>query len=138
MRNKSRAVRKQSRAGKRSEHAMSLIQKRSTNAATNAARYAMAVLLLTSVHHAYGAYVYATPWRYHVLLITGAAALVILGALAALRARPAGLPGALSRWLLALTALVVPVLLFGVFEGFYNHVLKDVLYFSGASAEQMA
>ena len=30
------------------------------DAASNAARYALAVLLLTSIHHAYGAYIYNT------------------------------------------------------------------------------
>jgi len=111
--------------------------KSSSDPASDVARQSLVGLLLTSVHHVYGAYIYTTPWRYHVLFITGPAALVIAGSLALFHARAAGLPNTLARWLLALTALVVPVLLFGVFEGFYNHVLKDVLYFAGASAEQM-
>ncbi|HYT88197.1 MAG TPA: hypothetical protein VEL76_05720, partial [Gemmataceae bacterium] len=104
----------------------------------HAARYALIGLLLTSVHHAYGAYIYATPWRYHAVLISGATALVILGSLARLRARPSNRSGTLALWVFVLTTLVVPVLAFGVFEGFYNHLVKNVLYFGGLSTTQMA
>jgi hypothetical protein len=112
--------------------------KSSEDAASHAARYALIGLLLTSVHHAYGAYVYATTWRYHAVLISGATALVILGARTRLRARTSDRPGALARWLFGLTTLMVPVLAFGLFEGFYNHLVKNVLYFGGLSAVQMA
>ena len=98
----------------------------------------LAGLLLTSVHHAYGGYVYRTPWRYHVVLVAAPAAAVILGARAVARARPSGLLGAVARWTFGLTALVLPVILIGAFEGFYNHLVKDVLYFAGLPAEQMA
>jgi hypothetical protein len=112
--------------------------KSSREGASNAARYALVGLLLTSVHHAYGAYVYATPWRYHAVFVSGAAALLIFGSLTLLRRRPSGLPGTLARWLFGLTTLLIPVLAFGVFEGFYNHLVKNVLYFAGLSATQMA
>jgi hypothetical protein len=90
----------------------------------------VAVLLLTGVHHAYGAYVYQTPWRYHVLLLSVPTMLVILWSHRRLGQRP-GDAGA--RLLLVLVTLVVPVLGIGAFEGFYNHLLKDVLYFGGTS-----
>lgn len=31
----------------------------------------IAVLLLTTVHHVYGAYIYDTPWRNHVAHVAG-------------------------------------------------------------------
>jgi peroxiredoxin len=80
---------------------------------------AVALLLLTDVHHVYGARVYQTPWRYHVLLLSVPAMVAIL-----LSRR---------RLTLVLVTLVVPVLGIGAFEGFYNHLVKDVLYFHGAS-----
>lgn len=107
-------------------------------ASSDVARQSLLVLLLTSAHHAYGAYIYSTPWRYHVVPVAGATALVLLGTRAELRAHPSGLRGRLARSLFALTALAVPILLIGAFEGFYNHVVKDVLYFAGLPAEQMA
>jgi len=80
---------------------------------------AAALLLLTDVHHVYGARVYQTPWRYHVLLLSVPAMLVILWSR--------------RRLVLVVVTLAVPVLAIGAFEGFYNHLLKDVLYFHGAS-----
>ena len=50
-----------------------------------------AVLIITSIHHAYGAYVYDTPWRYHAVFVAGVTAPLIFGALAVMRSRPSGL-----------------------------------------------
>jgi hypothetical protein len=116
---------------------MSSIQKVSPDAASNATRSAIAVLMLTSVHHAYGAYVYDTPWRYHAVVVSGATALVILGALAFLRSRSSGLVRTLAWGVLVLAILVFPVLAIGVFEGLYNHVAKNLLFFGGASPALM-
>jgi hypothetical protein len=113
---------------------MSAFPNPTRNPASSAARHALAALLLTSIHHAYGAYVYDTPWRYHVLQISIPAAVVILWSLALLRRQP----GVIARAVFVLTILTVPVLTFGVFEGFYNHVLKNALYFGGASPALMA
>jgi hypothetical protein len=97
-----------------------------------AVRAAMAVLLLTSVHHIYGAYIYRTPWRLHaVILAAVAAAAIILLAWAARRGSK------LAFWGVAAIVLVVPIGLIGVFEGGYNHVLKVALYFAGADAGLM-
>jgi hypothetical protein len=117
---------------------MSRILKPPRDAAGSAARDALTVLLLTSVHHAYGAYVYDTPWRYHVVLISVPVGLVILGSLALLRVRPSGLLGALTRGVFVLTVLAMPVLGIGVYEGLYNHVVKNAFYFGGASPAVMA
>jgi hypothetical protein len=106
--------------------------------ASDITRQALIGLLLTSIHHAYGAYVYHTPWRLHALPITIPAALVIVGAQAVVRSDPRGMKGAVARWIFVLTTVAVPVLGFGVFEGLYNHVVKNVLYFSGTSAALMA
>jgi hypothetical protein len=105
--------------------------------ASDITRQALIALLLTSIHHAYGAYVYRTPWRLHVLLITVPAALVIVGAQAVVRSDPSGMKGTVARWVFVLTTVAVVVLGFGVFEGFYNHLVKNVLYFTGTSTASM-
>ena len=117
---------------------MSLVLKPPSDAAGSAARDALTALLLTSVHHAYGAYVYDTPWRYHVILISVPVGLVIFGSLALLRVRPSGLLAALTRGVFVLTVLAMPVVGIGVFEGLYNHVVKNAFYFGGASPAVMA
>jgi hypothetical protein len=93
----------------------------------------LAVSLLTSVHHYYGAYVYKTPWRRHAALVSGLATAAALGSLLVLRRRTTGLADAVAFWFLTADTLVVHVGGFGVFEGGYNHLLKDVLYLGGAS-----
>jgi hypothetical protein len=116
---------------------MSSSQILSRDAASSAARYACAVLVITSIHHAYGAYVYNTPWRYHAVLVAGATAPLIFGALAVVRSRPSGLLRVLAQGLFILATLGVAVLMIGMFEGLYNHVVKNLLYFGGASSALM-
>jgi hypothetical protein len=60
-----------------------------------------------------------------------------LGALRISRARPTSAIGR-AAWgaFLGVNATVF-VLLFGAFEGLYNHALKDALYFGGAPLAQM-
>src|SRR5215213_5479830 len=96
-----------------------------------------AVLVLTSVHHAYGAVRYGTPWRYHAVLVGAAALAVMLGALAVSRARPASAAGRAAWWTFVGVNAAVCVLLFGGFEGLYNHVAKVALYLSGLPADRM-
>ena len=116
---------------------MSSSQTLSRDAASNVARFASAVLLITSIHHAYGAYIYDTPWRYHAVLVAGVTAPLMFGALALMRSRPSGLLRTLAQWLFLLGTLGVAVLMIGTFEGFYNHVVKNLLYFGGASPALM-
>ena len=116
---------------------MSSNQTPSRDAASNAARYASAVLLITSIHHAYGAYIYDTPWRYHAVLVAGVTAPLIFGALAVLRSRASGLMRTLALGLFVLATLGVAVVMFGAVEGLHNHVVKNLLYFGGASSALM-
>lgn len=99
-----------------------------------AARSAYAVLALTSIHHAYGAYVYHTPWRLHVVPVAIITAIVI--AMAHGRSRRS-VPSSAAWWVFAIVTLVVPILAIGAFEGFYNHALKNLLYFGGAPHDIM-
>jgi len=116
---------------------MSSIQTLSRGGAAEAARYASGVLLLTSIHHAYGAYVYNTPWRYHAVLVAGITVPLIFGALAVMRSHRSGMLRMLAQGLFVVGTLGVAVLMIGTFEGLYNHVVKNLLYFGGASSALM-
>lgn len=99
-------------------------------------RYSLGILLLTSVHHAYGAYIYDSPWRLHVVGFAIGAAVLIGGAANVYR-RHTGFARTLAFWVLCAVTLAFAIALIGFFEGGYNHVLKDALYFVGAPRDVM-
>ncbi|HEX9422211.1 MAG TPA: hypothetical protein VF899_03155 [Pyrinomonadaceae bacterium] len=98
---------------------------------------ALAVLLLTTVHHVYGAYIYNTPWRYHVAIVSTVTAAIIFASLRVLRRQTGRIVRKIAFWTFAVVTLAIPVITIGIFEGGYNHAVKDVLYFTGASPELM-
>lgn len=96
-----------------------------------------AVLLLTTVHHLYGAAIYNTPWRAHIALPAMSAMLFIIGALYVSHRNAATRLGQAACWLAIGVIALIPVAWIGLFEGGYNHAVKDALYFSGVSAAVM-
>lgn len=95
--------------------------------------WALAVLLLTSVHHAYGAVIYATPWRLHIIHAAIPAAVLIVLGLWLARARPGTRAARIATGAAVALILAFPVGMIGLFEGGYNHVVKDLLYFGGGA-----
>jgi hypothetical protein len=88
------------------------------------AAYSNALMMLTGIHHIYGAWVYHTPWRLHVLALS-IPVLVINWFL---------VRGAVSRfkfYMFCLVNFVISVILIGLYEGMFNHLMKNLLYFSG-------
>src|SRR3546814_13131537 len=81
------------------------------------------VMVVTMIHHAYGAWAYDAPWRRHVVPVAAAliAAMMVL-------ARFGNAPSARA----ALVALVViaPLGWIGLFVGIYNHAAK-LLHYAG-------
>jgi hypothetical protein len=90
-----------------------------------------AVAALTTVHHVYGAIVYQTPSRYHAVFLAGGALVVMLGALSVAQRRGRTRLGQAAWWTFFGVTAVVFVLLFGAFEGAYNHLLKNALWLAG-------
>lgn len=87
----------------------------------------LVVYLTTSIHHVYGAWLYETPWRNHIatqgfswLIVS----YLILFAFAKWKKK-------VLMWLFILFAGFFFVGAIGFYEGGYNHVLKNILYFSG-------
>jgi hypothetical protein len=89
------------------------------------------VLILTVLHHFYGAAIYGTPWRHHIAVLVLPVLLVLLLAYGAQRWRPRTWLSRAGLWLFLGLTLVVPIGLIGVFEGGYNHLVKNVLFFGG-------
>jgi hypothetical protein len=95
------------------------------------------VLTLTSVHHVYGAIRYHTPERYYAAVLGAAALVVLLRALFINRTTASDAAGRAAWWVFWGVNAIVAVLLIGTLEGFYNHLVKVVLYFGGASGALM-
>lgn len=95
----------------------------------NAGAWALGAIVLTGVHHAYGAFVFDTPYRLHILQIGVPIGAVIAAALAVAWWRGRTAFGRTALWLAAALIIFFPVLLIGVYEGGFNHLAKNVAYF---------
>lgn len=93
----------------------------------------VAVMLLTTVHHLYGAAVYSTPWRHHVAVISIPVIISILVLLFLFRRYAGTVVGKITFITFIGVVLALPVAWIGMFEGGYGHTLKNALYFGGAS-----
>ena len=96
------------------------------------AAYGNVLMMVTSIHHVYGAYVYDTPWRLHVLAFS--------------------IPIIAFNWYVSKkykanktifytfcgANLIITISLIGLFEGVYNHLVKNVLFYWNTDPETMA
>jgi hypothetical protein len=94
--------------------------------------YSNILMILTSVHHVYGAYIYNTLWRLHVLFLSIPTIIltVFLGKILVKRKYQ---QRKILAWLYWTVILGVSIVMFGLFEGAYNHLLKDLLFYAGVS-----
>ena len=94
--------------------------------------YSNALMIVTSIHHVYGAVVYNTPWRLHILMVSIPVLIFTLVVSHFLIKREF-----LGKNLLLLffwtIILIFSVILIGGYEGVYNHALKNVFFFSETS-----
>jgi hypothetical protein len=91
----------------------------------------LGVLVMTAVHHIYGAALFDTPWRLHIVFISVPVALAILAAIPIARASPDGLLSRIASWVYLALGGVFAVGAIGVYEGGYNHLLPNLQYVLG-------
>ena len=106
------------------------------NQVSKIAWYSVALMSLTSIHHIYGAMIYSTPWRLHVLLLSIPVIALSLLLKSVLLKEESKYKGPLKSVFLFIT-LVPSIGMIGIFEGLYNHVLKNIFFFMGASQETL-
>lgn len=98
--------------------------------------HSVGLMILTSIHHVYGAIIYNTPWRMHVLAVSIPVIIVTLVSWKLLDSASNKVrPFIFS--LLMIVTIIPSAGLIGVFEGLYNHVLKNILFFSGLSVSSL-
>jgi hypothetical protein len=88
--------------------------------------------VISSGHHVYGAFEYETPWRLVVSLWIPAFVLLILSMLFVLRRYAGRLATTTAMWIVLLGGVIFQVG-FTMFECMYSHILKNILFFGGAS-----
>ena len=94
--------------------------------------YSNTLMIVTSIHHVYGAVVYHTPWRLHILMVSIPVIIFTLAGSKFLIKRE--FPGKnLLLWFYWSIILIFSIMLIGGYEGVYNHALKNVFFFLGAS-----
>lgn len=92
-------------------------------------KYSNWLMITTSLHHVYGAYIYNTPERLHVLAVS--IPVIIITYFFDRYFRKKTVPYKKVPTLLYAIVIFVPsLLLIGLLEGIYNHVLKNILFFS--------
>ncbi len=94
--------------------------------------YSVALMIVTSIHHVYGAVVYRTPWRLHVLMVSVPVLILTLVLYRRLRNEEPHLRS-LCSWAFFLVTLIPSAGLIGIYEGLYNHILKNLLFFGSAN-----
>lgn len=87
--------------------------------------YSNILLVLTSIHHAYGAYIYDTPWRFNILYFS--IPIIILNIIVQQQISTKKI----SKYLFWISNLLFTVCQIGLFEGIYSHLLKNLLFFAG-------
>jgi len=95
------------------------------------------VIIVTTVHHVWGAYLYDTPWRLHIVFIGVPIAAIFSGLLIYAVPRHGTGAARLATWLAVILIVGFCTLLLGIYEGGYNHVLKNIVYFTQGPASWM-
>jgi hypothetical protein len=97
------------------------------------AYYSVGSIGLTLVNHLYGSIIYDDPFRLHVTIVAVPVAAILLASyMIYTTTRNAVLKKV--QWIVFLTfTCVFSIAAIGMYEGGYNHVLKNLLYFGGVS-----
>jgi hypothetical protein len=91
----------------------------------------ISVMVLTIIHHVYGAIIYDTPFRLHItwFALPVLAAMILTYKCYVIRRKT--LSGRIALWLFLLITLLIAIGTFGFVEGGFNHLVKNILFFSG-------
>ena len=95
--------------------------------------WSVGTMVLTLIHHAYGAAIYDEPFRLHVAIYAIPVIVVLLASYAGFEKVKNLTRKKILLATFIVVTLVVPTLAIGVYEGGYNHLVKNILYFSGTS-----
>ena len=93
--------------------------------------WSVGTMLLTLIHHGYGAVIYDEPFRLHVAIFAAPVIMVLLATYAGFEKMSSLTGRRILLTIFLIVTVVFPVLTIGLYEGGYNHVVKNILYFAG-------
>lgn len=97
--------------------------------------WSVGTMFLTFIHHVYGAFIYDEPFRLHVAIFAIPAIIVLLATYAGFHRAKRLSSGKVLFTIFLVVAIVCPFVAIGLYEGGYNHVVKNILYFAGVSKD---
>lgn len=97
-------------------------------------RWSVATMVITVIHHFHGAYIYAEPFRLHVVFIAVPVKGIIAGSYFGVLLVQHEKWRDVFRTVFIGTTLIFSIIAIGLYEGGYNHAVKNLLYFSGVPA----
>jgi hypothetical protein len=101
--------------------------------------YSHVLMLITSLHHIYGAIVYETPWRLHVLLLSLPVVILTTTIHWLVKKKAVAVKWRSHLYVInGLIILVFSIILIGAYEGVYNHAIKNIAFFSGVDGSILA
>lgn len=94
-------------------------------------------MIITLVHHLYGAVIYDEPFRLHVAIFAVPVIVVLLSTYAGYNKIPNVVLRKICLFIFLVVSIFFSVAAIGFYEGGYNHVIKNILYFSGVSTDTL-
>lgn len=92
--------------------------------------WGLMVVVATTVHHVWGAVLYDTPYRLHIVFISLPIAAGFIAALWFAARTGNRQSGRTAAWIAGIVIIVFCTLAIGIYEGGYNHLLKNFVYFT--------
>lgn len=99
--------------------------------------WSVATMVLTLIHHFYGAMIYNDKFRLHVAVYAIPVIIILLLAYLGFRRSRSSTGRKIFLTILLVVSAIFPVIAIGFYEGGYNHVVKNILYFTGVSTDTL-
>ena len=90
-------------------------------------------MVLTIIHHAYGAMIYEASFRLHAVFFAIPVIVILLLTYRIYRKHSSAISGKVAFWVFMVVTILISVGMIGLFEGGYNHLMKNLLYFGSTS-----
>jgi hypothetical protein len=97
--------------------------------------WSVGTMIMTLVHHLYGAIIYDEPFRLHVAMFAVPVILLLVSSYAGYKNVPNVRLKKIFLSTFLVSSLLFSVVAIGLYEGGYNHGVKNIMYFTGISTE---